>query len=332
MRTTLIQIIAALALALPVQAARPAFHVSHQEVLPGDVKWDYLSFEPTSQRLYITRGDHVDVYDTKLGRVTGSLSGTAGVHGVALAPDLDKGFTSNGKSNTVTVFALSTLNVLATLPTGKKPDAIVYDPFTRRVFAANGDSGSLTVIDAAADKVLATIAVGGKLEFAAVDGKGRLYLNVEDRNALAVVDTIKLSVLARHDLSSVCNEPTGLSIDPVTERLFVGCHNQTLAVVSGASGKILASVPIGKGCDATTYDGESHLAFSSNGEGTLSVISSDNYTVLQTLVTRLTARTLALDGVRHRIYSVAAETEAASAPGTKPRLKPGTFTLLTVSP
>jgi DNA-binding beta-propeller fold protein YncE len=320
-----------LACAMPIHAAEPAYRVTRQEVLPGDVKWDYLAYDAGSRRLFITRGDHVDVYDTMLGRVVASIADTMGVHGVALAPELNKGFTSNGRSDTVTFFELSSLKVLGTLHTSKKPDAIVYDPFTRRVFAANGESGSLTVIDAARSEVVATLDVGGKLEYMAVDGKGMLYVNVEDQNILAVVDTVTLSLLARYDLSPSCNEPAGLAIDPATERLFVGCRNQKMTVVSGKSGEILATVPIGKGCDATAYDSELRLAFSSNGEGTLTIISADTYTIMQTLATQPTARTMALDGSNHRIYTVAAEIEAPGAAGTRPRLKLGTFTLLTVS-
>src|ERR1039458_3434204 len=320
-----------LACAVPIHAAEPAYHVTHKEILPGDVKWDYLTYDDSSKRLFITRGDHVDVYDTTLSRVVASIADTPGVHGVALAPTFNKRFTSNGRSNSVTIFELSSLKVLGTLPTGKKPDAIVYDPFTRRVFAANGDSGSLTVIDAARNEVLATVVVGGKLEFAVVDGKGRLYVNVENKNTLAVVDTVKLSVVAQHDLSASCDEPTGLAIDPAAERLFVGCHNQKMAVVSGITGEILATVAIGKGCDATAYDSELKLAFSSNGEGTLTIISADTYTVRQTLATQPTAPTMALDDGARRIYTVAADTEAPNVVGVRPRLKPGTFTLLTVS-
>ena len=333
MRFPHLQIIAflMLACAVPIPAAEPTYHVTSREILPGDVKWDYLTYDAGGKRLFITRGDHVDVYDTTLGRVVASIADTPGVHGVALAPELNKGFTSNGRSNTVTIFELSSLKVLRNLPTGKKPDAIVYDPFTARVFAANGESGTLTVIDAAKSEVFATIVVGGKLEFAAVDGKGRLYVNVESENALVVVDTVKLTVVARHDLSASCEGPAGLAIDPATERLFVGCRNQKMAVVSGNTGEILATVPIGKGCDATAYDGKLKLAFSSNGEGTLTIISADTYAVRQTLATQATARTMALDDASHRIYTVAAGREASSTAGVRTRLTPGTFTLLTVS-
>jgi YVTN family beta-propeller protein len=320
-----------LILAVPIYAAEPTYQVMRKDVLPGEVKWDYLAYEAGSRRLFITRGDHVDVYDTTLGQVVATIADTLGVHGVALAPELDIGFTSNGRSDTVTIFDLSSLKVLGTLPTGKKPDAIIYDPFTQRVFAANGDSGSLTVIDAAKREVIATVVVGGKLEFSAVDGKGKLYVNVEDRNDLAVVDTVTLSLIARYDLSASCNEPAGLAIDSATERLFVGCRNQKMAVVSGKTGEILATIPIGKGCDATAYDGALQLAFSSNGEGTLTIISADTYSVRQTLATQPTARTMALDEAGHRIYTVAAEIEAPGIAGVRPKLKPGTFTVLTVS-
>jgi YVTN family beta-propeller protein len=312
-------------------AAEPSYHVAHQQILPGAVKWDYLTYDAGSKRLFITRGNHVDIFDTTLDRMVGSISGTEGVHGVALAPSLKKGFTSNGESNTVTVFDLTTLKVLSTVPTGQKPDSIIYDPFTRRIFAANGESGSLTVINAAKNEVIGTIIIGGKLETEAVDGKGRLYVNVEDKNTLAVVDTVSMTVIGHHDLSPTCDEPAGLAIDPASERLFVGCRNQRMVVVSDVTGKILASVPIGKGCDATGYDSDSNLAFSSNGEGTLTIISADTYTVKQILSTRPTARTMALDATHHRIYTVAADREEPGEPGTRPKLKPGTFTLLTVT-
>jgi DNA-binding beta-propeller fold protein YncE len=317
--------------AASIQAAEPAYQVKRHDALAGDVKWDYLTYDSAGKRLFITHGDHVDVYDPELGKLVGSVTGMLGVHGVALAPALNKGFASNGRSNTVVIFELSTLKVLGTLPTEKNPDAIVFDPFTQRVFAANGASGSLTVIDAVKSEVIGTIAVGGKLEFEAVDGKGRLYVNVEDRNTLAAVDTVKLALIAQYDLAASCNEPTGLSIDPATERLFVGCHNQKMAVVAGKTGKILATVPIGKGCDATAFDSATQLAFSSNGDGTLTIISGDSYDVKQTVKTQPTARTMALDEGSHRVFVVAAATEAPTATGGRPKLKPGTFSVLTIA-
>ena len=315
----------------PAHASGPAFHVAERQGLPGEVKWDYLTFDGASHRLFITHGDRVDVYDTEERKVIGSIGGTLGVHGVALAPDIDRGYTSNGQSSTVTVFELSSLRVLGTLPTEKKPDAIVYDPFSKRVFVANGDSGTLTVIDAPSGKLLATVAVGGKLEFQAVDAKGLLYVNVEDKNVLAVVDTAKLKVIAQHDITAGCKSPTGLSIDPSTDRLFVGCRNQKMAVVAGETGAILASLPIGKGCDATAYDPGLKQAYASNGDGTLTVISSETYSVEQIVTTQATAKTMALDASKHRIYAVAAEIEVPASAGVRQKLRYDSFMLLTLT-
>ena len=271
------------------------------------------------------------MFDSLDKKVIGSIPNTLGVHGAALVSDLDRGYTSNGLSSTVTIFELSSLSVLGTLPTEKKPDAIVYDPMSKRVFVANGDSGTLTVIDAQTNRVIGTVAIGGKLEFEAVDGRGRLYVNVEDRNVLAVVDTAKLTVIAQHDISAGCDSPTGLSIDAQASRLFVGCRNQKITVVDGDIGSILASLPVGKGCDATAYDSELKKAYASSGDGTITVVNGDPYAVEQVVSTQSTARTLALDPVTHDLYTVAAEIETPGSAGARPKLKPGSFQLLTVS-
>lgn len=285
-------------------------------------------------------GDHVDVFDIVARAITGTIPDTNGVHGVALAPELDRGFTSNGKDNTVTVFELSSLKVIGTVATDKKPDAIIFDASSKRVFAANGDSMSLTVIDALTQKKIGSIALGGKPEFAAVDGNGKLFVNIEDKNQLVAVDTRKMRVLNKYDLSSNCDEPAGLAIDAGTQTLFAGCHNQKMVVVDGRTGKILAAPAIGKGSDATVYDAVSKLAFSSNGDGTLTVIGADSsqaFEAKQTVKTMVSARTMALDPESHKIYLVAAEREptdsqAGKDGGHRPKLKPGSFTLLTVSP
>lgn len=312
----------------PTQAAD--LHVLSRHSLAGETRWDYLIADPANHRVFITHGNQVDVWDTDHQTRVGTIPDTPGVHGVALAPDLNRGYTSNGKTNTVTIFELSSLKVLGTLPTEKKPDAIVYDAGSQRVFAANGDSGSLTVVDARTAQVTATIAVGGKLEFAAVDGKGHLYVNVEDRNQLVVVDTQQLKVTARHDISASCDAPTGLSIDPATGRLFVGCRNQQMAVVDAASGKVLASVPVGRGCDATAFDPGTQRAYASSGDGTLTVLNTETYAVDQVVKTQPTARTMALDPVRHLVYVVAAEFDAPVAEGVRPKLKPNSFQLLSI--
>lgn len=306
--------------------------VASQQSIGGDTKWDYLNFEPASHHLFITHGDRVEVYDTLGRKVIGTIPNTLGVHGVALAPELNRGYTSNGLSSTVTIFELSSLRVLGTLPTEKKPDAVIFDPATKRVFVANGESGTLTVVDALTNRVIGTVNIGGKLEFQAVDGKGRLYVNVEDRNLLAVIDAQKLTVVAQHDISAGCNAPTGLSIDAQSSRLFVGCRNQKMAVIDGLTGATLASLPIGKGCDATAYDSVLKRAYASSGDGTMTVVNGDTYAIEQVLVTQPTARTLALDPVLHTLYSVFAEAETPGSEGLRPKLKPGSFQLLTISP
>jgi YVTN family beta-propeller protein len=308
--------------------------------LPGGIKWDYLTYDAGSHRLFITHGDAVDVFDTTEKKIVGTVTDTNGVHGVALAPDIGRGFTSNGKTNTVTIFGLSSFKPIGTVPTEKKPDAIVYDAATKRVFAANGESDSISVIDAVAGKNAGTISLDGKPEFEVVDGKGRLFVNLEDKNQIAAVDTQKLKVIANYNLAPDCEEPSGLSIDTEKERLFASCHNEKMVVVNGNDGKIMSVLPIGKGTDATSFDPGSHLAFSSNGDGTLTVIGdneADKYKVQQVVKTLPTARTMALDPISHQIYLVAAEIDhvdqpTEQQPHPRPQLKADTFTLITVAP
>lgn len=322
--------------AMGAQAAEAGYRVAEKVVLDGPVRWDYLSLDSARHHLFLTRGDHVDVFDTESKRVTGTIAGTAGVHGVAVASDRDRGFTSNGGSDSVTVFALSTLKEIATIPVGAKPDSIVYDPKTGRVFAANGKSRDLSVIDAAGNKLVGTIALDGGPETAVVDGKGRLFVALEDRNAIAVIDTGSMKVTRQIDVAAVCDEPAGLAIDAATDRLFAGCHNQKMAIVDGITGQILAAAAIGKGNDATAYDPARKLAFASNGDGTLTVVGGEApWPVSQVLPTMARARTLALDPGSHAIYLVSAEVDQATQPPVqgaraRPALKPGTFTVLKV--
>jgi DNA-binding beta-propeller fold protein YncE len=328
----------AAATCLPAHAADPAYHIVDTQRLDGNVRWDYLAFDAERHRLYITRGDHVDVFDTTEKKVVGSIPDTHGVHGVAFAPELDQGYTSNGLDNTVTIFALSSLKVLNTVATGERPDAIVYDPASKRVFTANAKSENLSAIDAVTGKLLRSLAVGGKPEFTAVDGKGRLFVNIENKNQLVAVDTRSLTIAARYDLAAACDEPAGLAIDASTERLFVTCHNQKMAVVDGNTGAILATPAIGSGSDAAVFDSGTGLAFSSNGDGTLNVIARngpDQYLARQSVQTMRGPRTMALDPVSHRLYLVSAEIvppPETAKPGTRPTMKEGSFTLLTVAP
>jgi YVTN family beta-propeller protein len=322
------------------QSTTPDYKVVGKQRLDGPTRWDYLAFDSRAKRLYVTHLDQVDIFDTVRQAVVGHIAGTHGVHGVALAPSLDRGFTSNGKDGTVTIFALSSSEILGTVVTEKNPDAIVFDPASKRVFAAKGGSGSVTVIDAVGGRALKTIPLGGRPEFAAVDGKGRLFVNLEDKNALVVIDTATLAVTQRYDLSASCDEPAGLSIDPQRQVLFVGCHNRKMAIVDANTGEIVATVPIGSGSDATAFDAAAQVAFSSNGDGTLTVVTADKngqYAAVQNVTTMRGARTMAVDPDSHAIYLVAAEIDHVDKPTDRnprprPVLKADSMTLITVMP
>jgi YVTN family beta-propeller protein len=327
--------------ALPAPAAAPNYHLTDRVHLDGDVRWDYLSFDATRHRLFITRGDHVDAFDVMSKKVVGTIPDTHGVHGVALAPELDRGFTSNGQDNAVTVFELSTLKVLAKVPVGERPDAIVYDPATKHVFTANARGQSLTPVDATTLHPEAAIPLAGKPEFTVVNGKGLLFVNIEDKNMVAVIDTRSQRLIRSYDLSAACDEPAGLAIDLQTQRLWTTCHNQTMVVVdAGYGGRLLNGLPIGRGSDAAIFDQQARLGFSSNGDGTLTVAGEDSpnkFSVWQTVSTMPGARTMALDPETHVIYLVTGELEPAppadpKQPPARPRFKPGSFTLLVVSP
>jgi YVTN family beta-propeller protein len=317
-----------------VQAADAGYRVAARQVLEGPVRWDYLAVDSARHRVFLTRGDHVDVFDAQTRAVVGTIADTAGVHGVALAADLDRGYTSNGGTDSVTVFELASLRPVATVGVGGKPDSIVYDPASKRVFVANGRDKTLSVIDAVSNRMIKTIGLHGSPETAVVNGKGELFVAIEDKNAVAVIDTAAMTVLRQIDIAASCDEPAGLAIDAATDRLFVGCHNAKMAIVDGRTGKVLAAPAIGKGNDATAYDPMLKRALASNGEGTMTVIDGTApYAVLQTVPTMQRARTMALDPVSHQVFLVAAEAAAGTPPpGTRPALKPGTFTLLTVTP
>ena len=313
------------------------YEVKQKYVLGGDGGWDYLTFDPAGKRLFISRGTHVMVVDPSKGSVIGDIPDTGGVHGIALAQDLGKGFTSNGRENTVTVFDLKTLKQTTKIKVdGENPDAILYDPATHRVFTFNGRSNNSTVIDATKDTVVATIPLDGKPEFGASDGKGKVFVNIEDKSELSAIDAKNAKVLNTWPLAP-CEEPSGLAIDQKHHRLFSGCHNKMMAVTDADTGKVIATPAIGQGVDANAFDPEQELAFSSNGDGTLTVVhedSPDKFSVVDNATTEKFARTMALDTNNHDVYEVTAEIEEAppAKEGERPRrtMKPGSFTLLVV--
>ncbi len=296
----------------------------------GEGRWDYITVDPEGGRLYVPRSSHVMVLDLD-GRVTGDLPGTAGVHGVAFSRALDRGWTSNGQSNTVTVFRLSTLAVEKVVPIpGQGPDAILFDPATRKVFTFNGRSRSVTVLDAATSAVEATFPVAGKPEFAVSDGHGTLYVNDEEHAAILVIDAAARKVRATWPLAPVA-DPTGLAYDAVHHRLYSVGGNGLAAVVDAATGRILDTVRIGRGTDGVAFDPGTGCAFASNGEGTITVIrpGASGRFATDTLPTRRGARTIAVDERTHRLYLPTADLEPP-APGARPVPRPGTFQVLEV--
>ena len=334
-------ILVALALIFAVAACAqgaPAvqYKLKQKFVIGGDGGWDYLTYDPAGKRLFISRGTRVQVVDPEKGTVVAEIPNTPGVHGIALAQDLGKGFTSNGRENTVTVFDLKTLKETARikLDGGENPDAILYDPASKRVFAFNGRSKNATVIDAASGNAVSNIALDGKPEFGVADGKGLVFVNIEDKNEVQVIDARKATVLHSWPMAG-CDEPSGLAMDQKHRRLFAGCGNNVMAVVNADDGKVITTIPTGHGVDANGFDPGTDLAFSSNGDGTLTVVhedSAEKFTLLGNAETQRTARTMALDPKTHDVFLVAAEIEEQPpAEGqTRPRraMKPGTFTLL----
>jgi DNA-binding beta-propeller fold protein YncE len=318
-------------------AATARFHVIRKIHLGGEGGWDYLTFDSVSGRLYVTRATHVVVLDPATGKVVGDIPDTAGVHGVALASDLGRGFTSNGRAGTVTIFDLKSLSVLAQVKAGENPDAIVYDPVSKRVFAMNGRSKDASAVEASTGKISGTIPLGGKPEFAVADGHGRIYLNLQDTSQLLAVDARKLEVLARWPLAP-CQQPTGLAIDREHRRLFTVCSNKLMAIVDADSGKVIATVSIGAGVDAAAFDPALQSAYASNGEGTLTVVhedSPDKFTVIETVPTQRGARTMAIDPATHNVYLATADLGPAppatpAQPRPRPAIIPDTFVILVV--
>lgn len=313
--------------------ATAGYHLLKKIPLEGEGGWDYLTFDPGSGRLFIARATHVSVLDPGSGKVVGDIPDTAGVHGVALAPELGRGFTSNGRAGTVTIFDLKTLSPMGHVNAGQTPDAIVYDPASKRVFAMNGRSHDATAIDAASGKVARTIPLQGKPEFAVADGRGRIYVNLEDKSQIVTLDSQKLAVVARWPLAP-CEEPTGLAIDTEHHRLFAGCSNKMMAVVDADSGKAIKTLPIGRGVDATAFDPVLQYAYASNGEGTLTVVheeAPDKFTVVENVPTQRGARTMALNPSTHEVYLATADfgpPATSEQPHARLAILPNTFVVL----
>jgi YVTN family beta-propeller protein len=310
--------------------------------LGGNGGWDNLALQAGGARLFVSRGDHVDVVDTGSGKLAGTIPRTAGVHGIAFAPSLKRGFTSNGDANTVTVFELGTLRVTHEVPvSGMMPDAILYEPQRSQIYTANRDSANISVLDATTLQIVATVGLPGPPEFMATDEAGHVFVNIDTApGTLVLIDAKSLTVKSKWPLKE-CANPTGLALDAANHRLFSVCANQVMAVTDSLSGKSIARVVIGRGADAAVFDPELAMVFSCNGiDGTLTVIhqdSPDEYRVIATVSTQVSARTMTLDPATHRIYLPAAQfgpTPEATAEQPLPRasVMPNSFVILVAQP
>ncbi|MGO9413807.1 MAG: YncE family protein [Syntrophobacteraceae bacterium] len=325
-------LLSSLLLGMQAYAANPGYHVIKRFQLGGEGGWDYLTVDSAGRRLYISRSSHVMVIDIETGKLIGDIPDTPGVHGIALAPKLNRGFISNGRADSASIFDLTTLKVIGEVKTGVNPDAILYDTFSKLVFTFNGRSQDATLFNAASGEVVKTLALGGKPEFATADGKGKVYVNIENTNEVAQIDSQKLSVTSRFSLKPG-EEPTGMAIDREHHRVFSGCHNTLMTVLDVESGKVIATVPIGERVDGNGFDDELGLAFSSNGDGTLTVVresSPGRFEVAETVNTQVGARTMAIDPRTHNIYLPTAEFTPTTDPKSRPTLVEGSFVVLVV--
>jgi DNA-binding beta-propeller fold protein YncE len=323
-----------LALAIGVQAQDGPYRAGKEIPIGGDGGWDYLTVDAPAHRLYVSHATHVVVVDTQTNTVVGHIPDTPGVHGVAIAADLGKAFTTNGREHKASIVDLKTLKLIQKVDTGENPDAVLYEPARHEVYTMNGRGKSATVIDAQSGKVVATIPLEGKPESAQADSKaGKVYVNIEDMNAVQVIDTATHKVTATWP-AAPCEAATGMAFDAAAHRLFLGCDNKLLVMVDSTTGTVVYSVPIGAGVDSAWFDPGTKFAFTSNGgAGTVTVAHEDSPSVLkvvQTLKTVPGARTMALDPATHTIYLAATDYEPqAAASKARPKAVAGTFRVLT---
>jgi DNA-binding beta-propeller fold protein YncE len=320
---------------VPQGAGASGYRLAKKVKLGGSGGWDYLEVDPATHRLFISRATHVIVFDPDQEKIVGDIRETQGVHGIAFANEFNKGFTTDGRTADSTVFDLASLKTLGVIKTDKDSDAIIYDPFSKRVFTFNGDANTSTAIDAQSGKAVSTFPLGGGPEFGATDGKGKIFVNLEDKSSLVKFDAKSLKIENTWPLAP-CESPSGLAIDAAHEILIVGCHNKLMAFVDGNSGKVLGTVPIGQGVDANRFDPVTGYAFASCGDGTLTIAHEDSpgkFSAVETIQTQRGARTMALDYATHVAYLVTADfgpTPDATSENPRPRpsIIPETFVLL----
>jgi YVTN family beta-propeller protein len=312
----------------PADPSASGYHVIKKHPLGGEGGWDYLTIDAAGRRLYIARANRVIVMDVDTGEVAGEVPNTQGIHGVALVPKLHKGFTSNGRDSSVTVFDLKNLQEITRVKVGQRPDAIIFDPSSGRVFTMNASSRDATAIDAETNKVVGTVKLGGKPEFAVADEQGMVYVNLEDKSQVVAFDAQQLVEKHRWKLGEG-KGPSGLAIDRKNRRLFATCGNQKMVVLDADSGEVIATLPIGRGTDACAFDPGPALAFSSNGDGTLTIVREESpakFESVGNVPTQRGARTMALDSKTHRIFLATAKAK----PGERRSFEPGSFVILVV--
>ncbi|MBV4357683.1 YncE family protein [Parasegetibacter sp. MAH-26] len=312
-----------------IHAQDKPYHLSKTFHIASAGGWDYLAVN--NNKLYVSHGTQLNILDKTTGDSIGVIPNTTGIHGIAFANALNKGFTSNGKLNSITVFDLATNNITNQIQVGENPDAIIFEPFSQKIITCNGRSKDLSVVDPQSNKVIATIALAGKPETAVSDGEGKVFVNIEDKSEIAVVNLKTMSVETKWSIAPG-EEPTGLAFDNKSKRLFAGCDNKLLMVIDATNGKTIAKVPIGEGCDGVAFDNESKTIFTSNGEdGTMTVIkekSTNSFEVINTVTTKKGARTIAIDEATHAIYLPTAEFVPGPHEGKRPPMVPGSFQIL----
>jgi len=323
------------ALAQTAPAAAP-YHLLNTIAIGGEGGWDYLNVDPAGERLYVSHGMQVEVVDLKTRKVIGTIPNTPGVHGIDVVPSANRGYITCGRNNTCVVFNLKTLKPIgAPIPTGLKPDALLYDAFSKRVFLFSNDGGKSTVLDANTGAVVGTAELGGDAEAPATDGKGHIFVNIENKSQVIEFNAKTLTVIKRHSVAPG-EEPTGLAYDPKTNRLFSGCANEKMVVTDSKTGKQIAVLPTAKGTDGATFDSSTNNVIVSNGSGTFTVIHEDTpnkYTVVANVPTARGARTIAIDPKSHHLFTCTADYGPVPAattenPHPRPSIVPGTFRVL----
>lgn len=321
-----------------LNATSQTYKVSKKIAVVGDEGWDYLAVDEVNQHLFVSHGNVVNVIDIKTDKTIATILDTKGVHGIAIANDLNKAFITDGKDNAVTIIDLKTFELIEKVAIeGQKPDAVLYDKFSHKVFTYNAKSNDATVLDAVSNKIVKTIPLGGKPEFSVTNTNGLIYVNIEDKNEIKTIDAKTLEVTATWSIAPG-DEPSGLAIDLQTNRLFSVCGNNLMIVVDATNGSVIKTLPIGDGCDGVAFDVDKKLAFSSNGIGTITVVkenSATDFSVLQTVTTQKGARTIALNKTTHQLYLSTAEFGAkpeptAENPKPRPGLVPNSFKILVV--